>query len=176
MLFNTDDFIKTATDILYSGYTINKECTIFNKILEPTFINFSTDKINDVAKRIAKINQYLNWLTFDCRDNLINTFCEIDNCNIASNTTKIYSGSYGYNVAYRIVDNKLYSGTYGYEVVYRIDGNKVYSGSYGYDIAYRIDGNKIYSGSYGYEVAFRVDGNKVYSGSYGYNVAYRIGE
>ena len=102
------------------------------------------------------------------------TSCEIDNCNIASNTTKIYSGSYGYNVAYRIVDNKVYTGSYGYEVAYRIDGNKVYSGSYGYDVAYRIDGNKIYSGSYGYDIAFRVDGNKIYSGSYGYEVAYRV--
>ena len=33
----------------------------------------------------------------------------------------------------------IYSGSYGYDVVYRIDGNKIYSGSYGYDVAYRID-------------------------------------
>jgi len=72
--------------------------------------------------------------------------CEIDNGNkinngnITSNTTKIYSGSYGYDVAYRIVDNKVYSGSYGYNVAFRIDGSKVYSGNYGYDVAYRIDG------------------------------------
>jgi hypothetical protein len=56
-----------------------------------------------------------------------------------------------------IVDNKVYSGSYGYEVACRIENNKIYSGPYGYDIAYRIDGNKIYSGSYGYDVAYRID-------------------
>jgi len=106
--------------------------------------------------------------------------CEIDNGNeinignMTSNTTKIYSGSYGYNIAYRIADNKVYSGSYGYDTAYRIDGNKIYSGSYGYDVAFRIDGSKIYSGSYGYDVAFRIDGDKIYSGSFGYDVAYRI--
>jgi len=77
MLFNIDDFVKTTPDILYSGYTINKECTVFNKILEPTFINFSTNKIDNISKNISEINKYLNWLAFNCRDNLINTFCEI---------------------------------------------------------------------------------------------------
>ena len=77
MFFDKDDFIETAPDILYSGYTINKECTVFNKIMEPTFINFYTDKIDKISKNITKINQYLNWLAFDCKDNLINTFCEI---------------------------------------------------------------------------------------------------
>ena len=83
--------------------------------------------------------------------------CEIDSGQEISQTTKIYSGSYGYDVAYRI------------------DGNKIYSGSYGYDVAYRVDGNNIYSGSYGYNVAFRIDGDKIYSGSFGFDVAYRVG-
>ena len=71
--------------------------------------------------------------------------CDIDDINYSNKTnktTKIYSGSYGYNVAYRIVDNKVYSGSYGYEV--------------GYDVAYKIDGDKIYSGSFGYDVAYMV--------------------
>jgi hypothetical protein len=33
---------------------------------------------------------------------------------------------------------KIYSGSYGYDVVYRIENNKIYSGSYGYDIIYRV--------------------------------------
>jgi len=53
---------------------------------------------------------------------------------------------------------KIYSGSYGYDVAYRVDGNKVYSGSYGYNVAYRIDGNRIYSGPFGYNVAYRVCG------------------
>ena len=101
--------------------------------------------------------------------------CEIDSGIGTSNITKIYSGSYGYDVAYRVEGNKVYSGSYGYNIVYRIDRNKVYSGAYGYNVAYRIDGNKIYSGSYGYSVAFRIDGDKIYSGSLGYDVAYRVG-
>jgi hypothetical protein len=103
--------------------------------------------------------------------------CNVDDTNYLNSTNKtvkIYSGSYGYNIAYRVVDNKVYSGSYGYEVAYRIENNKIYSGSYGYDVAYRVDGNKIYSGSYGYDVAFRVEGNKIYSGSYGYDVVFRI--
>ena len=103
--------------------------------------------------------------------------CNIDDTNYLNSTnktTKIYSGSYGYNVAYRVIDNKVYSGSYGYEVAYRIENNKIYSGSYGYDVVYRIDGNKIYSGSYGYDVAYRVDDNKIYSGSFGYDIAYRV--
>jgi DNA-binding beta-propeller fold protein YncE len=101
--------------------------------------------------------------------------CDIESGIGTGNTTKIYSGSYGYNVAYRVEGNKVYSGSYGYDVVYRIDGNKIYSGAYGYNVAYRVDGNKVYSGSYGYSVAFRVDGDKIYSGSFGYDVAYRVG-
>jgi len=81
------------------------------------------------------------------------TSCEIADGKEPDSVTKIYSGSYGYNIAYRVVDNKVYSGSYGYDVAYRIDGNKIYSGSYGYDVAYRVDGNKIYSGSFGYNVA-----------------------
>jgi len=77
MLYNINDFVRTAPDILYRGYTINKECTVFNKILEPTFINFSTDKIDNISQNIDRINQYLNWLAFNCRENLINSFCEI---------------------------------------------------------------------------------------------------
>jgi len=101
--------------------------------------------------------------------------CDIDGGIEARKVTKIYSGSYGYNVAYRVEGNKVYSGSYGYDVAYRIDGNKIYSGSYGYSVAYRVDGNKIYSGSYGYTVAFRIEGDKIYSGSYGYDVAFRVG-
>jgi hypothetical protein len=92
-----------------------------------------------------------------------------------NNTIKIYSGSYGYDVAYRVDKSTVYSGSYGYTVAYRIDGNKIYSGAYGYNVAYRIDGNKIYSGSYGYDVAYRIDGKKIYSCAYGFNVAYRVG-
>jgi hypothetical protein len=92
-----------------------------------------------------------------------------------SGVIKIYSGSYGYDVAYRVDGDKVYSGSYGYDVAYRIDGNKIYSGAYGYNVAYRVDGNRIYSGSYGYDVAYRVDGDKVYSGGYGFNVAFRVG-
>jgi hypothetical protein len=104
--------------------------------------------------------------------------CDVDDINYSNNTNKIikiYSGSYGYSVTYRVIDNKVYSGSYGYEVAYRIENNKIYSGFYGYDVVYRIDGNKIYSGSYGYSVAFRIDGDKIYSGSFGYDVAYRVG-
>ena len=100
--------------------------------------------------------------------------CGFDTEVYTSDIVIIYSGSYGYDVAYRVDGNYVYSGSYGYDVAYRIDGSNIYSGSYSYDVAYRIDGNKIYSGSYGYEVAFRVDGDRIYSGSYGYNVAYRI--
>jgi len=50
---------------------------VLNKILEPKFINFSTYKIDDISQNISEINQYMNWLAFDCKDNLINTFCEI---------------------------------------------------------------------------------------------------
>jgi hypothetical protein len=92
-----------------------------------------------------------------------------------SGVIKIYSGSYGYDVAYRVDGDKVYSGSYGYDVAYRIDGNRIYSGPYGYNVAYRVDGDRIYSGSYGYDVAYRVDGDKVYSESYGFNVAYRVG-
>jgi len=101
--------------------------------------------------------------------------CEMDSGQEIGHITKIYSGVYGYNVAYRVEGNKVYSGSYGYDVAYRIDGNKIYSGSYGYDVAYRVDGNKIYSGSYGYNVAFRIDEDKIYSGSFGFDVAYRVG-
>ena len=66
--------------------------------------------------------------------------CEIDSGQEISQTTKIYSGSYGYNVAYRVDGNKVYSGSYGYNVAYRIDGDKIYSGSYGFDVAYRVGG------------------------------------
>ena len=52
---------------------------------------------------------------------------------------------------------KIYSGSFGYDVAFRVDGNKVYSGGFGYNVAYRIDGNKIYSGSFGYNVAYRID-------------------
>ena len=104
--------------------------------------------------------------------------CDYDGLNTdnsqTENTIKIYSGNYGYEVAYRVDGNKVYSGSYGYNVAYRIDGNKIYSGSYGYNTAFRIDGEKIYSGSYGYETAYRIDGSKVYSGSFGYTVVYRI--
>jgi len=65
--------------------------------------------------------------------------CDFDNLNTENNQTG------------KII--KIYSGSYGYEVAYRVDGNNVYSGSYGYNAAYRIDGNKIYSGSYGYSIA-----------------------
>jgi hypothetical protein len=34
---------------------------------------------------------------------------------------------------------KIYSGSFGYDVAYRIDGARIYSGSYGYTVAYRID-------------------------------------
>ena len=132
--------------------------------------------IETTGEGIGKVKIYLlifliSFIFINCE---IDNSNEINNGNITSNTTKIYSGNYGYNVAYRIVDSKVYSGSYSYNVAYRIDGNKIYSGSYGYDVAYRIDGNKIYSGSYGYDVAFRIDGSKIYSGSYGYDVAYRI--
>ena len=65
--------------------------------------------------------------------------CDFDSSVGTSNITKIYSGSYGYNVAYRVEGNKIYSGSYGYDVAYRVDGNKIYSGSYGYDVAYRVE-------------------------------------
>jgi hypothetical protein len=102
------------------------------------------------------------------------TSCGTDSRSLSADTIKIYSGSYGYDVAYRVEGSKIYFGSYGYDVAYRIDGNKIYSGAYGYDVAYRVDGSKIYSGSYGYNVAYRIDGDKIYSGSYGYTIAYRI--
>jgi len=46
--------------------------------------------------------------------------CDFDTDDYASSIVKIYSGSYGYDVAYR-VGNKIYSGSYGYNVAYRID-------------------------------------------------------
>ncbi|MDR0314333.1 MAG: hypothetical protein LBH71_00080 [Oscillospiraceae bacterium] len=108
-------------------------------------------KCKYIIKLMNKLFIYcLSLLLFSCNA------VDVDYGNYSNTTTKIYSGSYGY------------------EVAYRMDGEKVYSGAYGYDVAYRVDGNKIYSGAYGYTVAFRIDGNKVYSGSYGYDVAYRI--
>jgi hypothetical protein len=50
--------------------------------------------------------------------------CDIGTGTVSTNTKKIYSSSFGYDVAYRIIDNKVYSGGYGYDVAYRIDGNK----------------------------------------------------
>jgi len=47
--------------------------------------------------------------------------CDYDTDSHASNTVKIYSGGYGYDVAFRIDGNKIYSGSYGYNVAYRID-------------------------------------------------------
>ena len=138
---------------------------------------FLTGQVCGIAEEgVGKVRIYLliflmPFLFINCE---IDSSNEIDNSNIKNITTKIYSGSYGYDIAYRIVDNKVYSGSYGYDTAYRIDGNKIYSGSYSYNVAYRIDGSKIYSGSYGYDVAFRVDGSKIYSGNYGYDVAYRI--
>ena len=136
-------------------------------------------KEQESVRELKKINRLLNKSLFFLFLVLLYLLigCDIDEKNYSNNpnkTTKIYSGNYGYNIAYRVVDNKIYSGSYGYEVAYRIENNKIYSGSYGYDVAYRIDGNKIYSGSYGYDVAFRVDRNKIYSGSYGYNTLFRI--
>ena len=69
--------------------------------------------------------------------------CDVDDISYSNNTNKIikiYSGSFGYNVAYRVDGNKVYSGSYGYNVAYRIDGDKIYSGSYGFDVAYRVGG------------------------------------
>ena len=88
--------------------------------------------------------------------------------------TKIYTGSFGFDVAYRVRGNTVYSGSYGYNVAYRIDGDTIYSGSHGLDIAYRKSGNIIYSGGFGFNIAYRVDGKSIYSGSFGFNVAYRI--
>jgi len=48
------------------------------------------------------------------------TNCEIDTAEGSTNTVKIYSGSFGYDVAYRIDGNKIYSGNSGYEVTYRV--------------------------------------------------------
>jgi len=56
-----------------------------------------------------------------------------------SNVIKIYSGGFGYEIAYRVDDNKVYSGSNSYTVAYRIDENRIYSGAFGYDVAYRID-------------------------------------
>ncbi|MCL2805278.1 MAG: hypothetical protein FWD26_05005 [Treponema sp.] len=38
-----------------------------------------------------------------------------------SGGTRIYSGSSGYNVAYRISGNIIYSGSSGFNVAYRVD-------------------------------------------------------
>ena len=65
--------------------------------------------------------------------------CDYIGSDHENNTVKIYSGGYGYNVAFRLEGNKIYSGSYGYNVAYRIDGNKIYSGSYGFNVAYRIE-------------------------------------
>ena len=48
--------------------------------------------------------------------------CDIDKnyTNNTNKTTKIYSDSYGYNVAYRVEGNKVYSGSFGYDVAYRV--------------------------------------------------------
>ena len=69
---------------------------------------------------------------------------------------------------------KIYSGSYGYNVAYRVNGDTVYSGSSGRDVAYTIRGNEICTGTSYYNVAYTIRGNEICTGTSYYNVAYRI--
>jgi len=126
------------------------------------------DKYNEAMRSVKKSTLSVKKLTLLFLVLFSFPYCDIDTGTVPNNAIKIYSGSYGYDIAYRIIDNMIYSGNYGYDVAYRIDSSKIYSGSYGHVVAYRINGNKVYSGAYGYEVAYRIDGDKIYYGSYGY--------
>jgi len=64
--------------LISNNYYLNKNCIIFNKIFtkKPLEINVSGEE-ELFEKNIDKINKFLNWIGNNCKDKLIESYCEI---------------------------------------------------------------------------------------------------
>lgn len=79
IMFTVNDFTKGESNGNWHGYVLNKECKIFGKPFNKK-IELSIHKNQTLEKSIAKIDEYMTWLSGDaCKDILISELCEVVN-------------------------------------------------------------------------------------------------
>ena len=78
-IFDINDFAKYGTGNSYVLYyrSTNKECIIFNKIFNGYLYIHLPD--NELSKYIDKINNYMTFIGYNCKNELINAFNESEN-------------------------------------------------------------------------------------------------
>ncbi|MDR1868517.1 MAG: YARHG domain-containing protein [Treponema sp.] len=76
-VFNINDFVKTGN--LYESYdgSTNKKRIIFNKIVNRLYIKNLSE--NEFSEHMEKINNYMIFIGYNCKNPLINAFNESEN-------------------------------------------------------------------------------------------------
>jgi hypothetical protein len=71
-----EDFAKGEGDNDWQKYTLKKECIIFGKTFTEEPMGLSIHKKQSLEDSIVKINEYINWLGNNCKNELINAQSE----------------------------------------------------------------------------------------------------
>jgi hypothetical protein len=74
--FSMKDFTQVNFGV-WNDYILNKDCIIFSKPFKKEQFELTVRGIDKVSEYISKIDDYLKWLSGRCKNELINTFCEI---------------------------------------------------------------------------------------------------
>lgn len=76
--YTIEDFTKINTGG-WDNYVLNKNCIIFDQLFKKEHFELDTRlrKHENITEFIPKINAFLKWISGECKNELINTFCEI---------------------------------------------------------------------------------------------------
>jgi hypothetical protein len=78
MGFTINDFSQINSGF-WTDFKVNKDVIIFDKLVKKERFELTARLINDITEYIPNINNYLQWLGKNCKDDLISTFYEIIN-------------------------------------------------------------------------------------------------
>jgi hypothetical protein len=75
--FTINDFNNVSNTSLWKDYNIKKDVVIFGKILKKENFQISARDIENLDDYLENVNRYLEWLGNECKEYLVNKFCEI---------------------------------------------------------------------------------------------------
>jgi hypothetical protein len=74
--FTVNDFIKKEQIGEWLNYILNGKCIIFGQILDNKLLKIKIHKNMELSQYISKINEYLQWLGWNCKNTLIKYYNE----------------------------------------------------------------------------------------------------
>jgi len=89
-----EDFSREKNNGDFNCYIAKKEYKVFGKAIKDKPLELDVHEKQSIGNCISKVNEYMNWLCSDCKDELVSCLCEHINSYSSVTAEELYANNW----------------------------------------------------------------------------------